>query len=119
MGKVYISIFIQSSFIPGMNQYSAFRLILGCGSSFPLPAQKEEREFSELNGTRTAAYKYCWLAVTFPVRGKKGPSIKLTYKLNQCLLLHYRPFSSQAAMQMGGIHNLRIICLTCHGICYV
>ena len=36
MGKVYISIFIQSSFIPGMNQYSAFRLILGCGSSFPL-----------------------------------------------------------------------------------
>ena len=36
MGKVHLSIFLESSFIPGMNQYSAFRLILGCGSSFPL-----------------------------------------------------------------------------------
>ena len=48
MGKVYISIFLESSFIPGMNQYSAFRLILGCGSSFTLP--QPEREKGVLRG---------------------------------------------------------------------
>ena len=37
VGKVHISIFLESSFIPGMKEYSAFRLILGCGSSFPHP----------------------------------------------------------------------------------
>ena len=37
MDKVLIPIFLDSSFIPGMNQYSAFRLILVCDSSFPLP----------------------------------------------------------------------------------
>ena len=72
MSKVYKSIFLESSFIPGRNQYSAFRLILGCGSSFPLPHPERGKWVLRAQWLSNSCLELLLVSFNFSCRGKEG-----------------------------------------------